>query len=54
MGGIAAHGGEAGLGAFASTNGVGNAYSNVGFRSVVMAAWFRLLFSLYWDITKNS
>ena len=54
MGSDAAHGGgSAGLGAFLSDNVVGYAHSLVGFRSVVLAAWFRLLFSLYWDITKT-
>lgn len=38
VGGNATDGGKAGLGAFASTDGVGCAYSNVGFRSVVLAA----------------
>lgn len=37
VGGYAADGGRAGLGAFASTYGVGIAYSSVGFRSVVRA-----------------
>lgn len=35
VGGSAHHGGRAGLGSFDSTNGVGNAYTHVGFRSLV-------------------
>ena len=38
MGGLALHGGEAGLGAFYSNNSVDLAHSFVGFRSVVLAA----------------
>ncbi len=38
VGGRASHGGSAGLGYFNSTDGVGNAFSSVGFRSVVLVA----------------
>lgn len=38
VGGGASYGGAAGFGGFNSPNGVGNAYSYVGFRSVVLAA----------------
>ena len=38
VGGAALDGGLAGLGSFASLNGVSSAYSSVGFRSVVLAA----------------
>ena len=37
VGGLAHYGGRAGLGAFDSLSGVGRAYSNVGFRSVIRA-----------------
>ena len=53
VGGASVSGGAAGLGSFVYSYGVGVASSAVGFRSVVLAAWFRLLFSLYLDITKT-